>query len=248
MVADKLFWKYKKSMNHEVSDEDIIATCQKLDYYAKQLTPQRIEAIKAACLCYWQDRYLQEVHVPGSLRKERIYLDRKMRDQALCCIKSLNTHPDIARLLHPMGTFEDPINMNEAAIFFDDVATDLDTGKSKVLKIKGKLDNFTIDTETNSIVLNDLKTTGHRLDQFSDSIEKWHYKRQFGLYAFMVKEYAKKYHNVEPESLTVNLLVVSTLDPYESGVYKLTAQQIQDGWNEFTHLLKLAAEVELERD
>ena len=87
-----------------------------------------------------------------------------------------NNNPEIQELLHPKGVFDSPLSVNEAALFIQVKAES--EGKETILKLKGKLDNFTIDTETGEVVLNDLKTTGHRLIDFKDSFKKYHYNRQ----------------------------------------------------------------------
>lgn len=250
ILADELYkvYKRKRIKNDFITDEEIIEAANKVDYYKNKMTRERIDNVLSKCQTYWDERYLHEIAVPKDLNKKQLFLDPKMLETANECITSLLSNRGIQTLLRPKGIFEDPIIVNEGALFFDVKATDTETGKSKILKIKGKLDNFTIDIDTNTITLNDLKTSSHILENFKASVKKWHYPRQFGLYAYMLKEYAKKYHNIDPDSFKVNLLVVSTVPPYASGIYKLKESEIIEGWKEFTSLLKLAAEVELEKD
>ena len=141
-----------------VSDDDIIAASNKIDYYKGKMDSIKIENIKDKCINYWWDRRDWESEHNNS-EIEPIYLDPKSREKLQLCLASVEANKEVQDLLHPKGVFEEPISMNEAALFMDVKAEH--EGKETILKLKGKLDNFTIDTETNEVVLNDLKTTGH---------------------------------------------------------------------------------------
>ena len=58
-----------------------------------------------------------------------------------------------------------------------DVEANVD-GMTTILKLKAKLDSFTIDVARNRIILNDLKTTGHLVRDFGNSFKFYHYSRQ----------------------------------------------------------------------
>ena len=139
--------------------------------------------------------------------------------------------------------FEEPISMNEAALFMDVKAEH--EGKETILKLKGKLDNFTIDTETNEVVLNYLKTTGHWLIDFGDSFKKYHYNRQMAMYAWMLRSYVEKQYNIKPSSLMANMLLVCTVPDYRAGVFRVTNSEIRKGFLEFKDLLQRVAYCEL---
>lgn len=56
-----------------------------------------------------------------------------------------------------------------------------------------KADNWTIDKDNKIITLNDLKTTGHLLEQFMNgSFWNFHYHRQMGMYLWMLLQFCKK--------------------------------------------------------
>lgn len=239
-VADDLYKKY--SANGTITKKDVIESCKTIGYYANTIesNEDKIAFVIDSCLPYIVERY----NIEKDSETIPIFLDEKSRVKCLECVSKLQSDVNIQNLLHP----KDSLALNEAALFIDFKATDTETGKSVTLRIKGKLDNFTVNPDNGKIILNDLKTTGHLLKDFAGSFKKFHYSRQMALYILMLKEYARKYHFIkEPSSITANMLIVSTIAGYFTGVYKVTKEEIQEGFKEFIKLLKLAAEVELEK-
>ena len=202
----------------------------------------KIENVKDKCINYWWDRRDWETE-HNNLGTEPIYLDPKSREKLQLCLASVEANKEVQDLLHPKGVFEEPISMNEAALFMDVKAEH--EGKETILKLKGKLDNFTIDTETNEVVLNDLKTTGHWLIDFGDSFKKYHYNRQMAMYAWMLRSYVEKQYNIKPSSLMANMLLVCTVPDYRAGVFRVTNGEIRKGFLEFKDLLQRVAYCEL---
>lgn len=240
-MADEL---YKTFLSNKgvVSDDDIIAASNKIDYYKGKMDSIKIENIKDKCINYWWDRRDWESEHNNS-EIEPIYLDPKSREKLQLCLASVEANKEVQDLLHPKGVFEEPISMNEAALFMDVKAEH--EGKETILKLKGKLDNFTIDTETNEVVLNDLKTTGHWLIDFGDSFKKYHYNRQMAMYAWMLRSYVQKQYNIKPSSLMANMLLVCTVPDYRAGVFRVTNGEIRKGFLEFKDLLQRVAYCEL---
>lgn len=240
-MADEL---YKTFLSNEgvVSDKDIIAASDKIDYYKGKMDSIKIENVKDKCINYWWDRRDWETE-HNNLGTEPIYLDPKSREKLQLCLASVEANKEVQDLLHPKGVFEEPISMNEAALFMDVKAEH--EGKETILKLKGKLDNFTIDTETNEVVLNDLKTTGHWLIDFGDSFKKYHYNRQMAMYAWMLRSYVEKQYNIKPSSLMANMLLVCTVPDYRAGVFRVTNSEIRKGFLEFKDLLQRVAYCEL---
>lgn len=238
-MADEL---YKTFLSNKgvVSDKDIIAASDKIDYYKGKMDSIKIENVKDKCINYWWDRRDWE---HNNLGTEPIYLDPKSREKLQLCLASVEANKKVQDLLHPKGVFEEPISMNEAALFMDVRAEH--EGKETILKLKGKLDNFTIDTETNEVVLNDLKTTGHWLIDFGDSFKKYHYNRQMAMYAWMLRSYVEKQYNIKPSSLMANMLLVCTVPDYRAGVFRVTNSEIRKGFLEFKDLLQRVAYCEL---
>lgn len=240
-MADEL---YKTFLSNKgvVSDKDIIAASDKIDYYKGKMDSIKIENVKDKCINYWWDRRDWESEHNNS-GIEPIYLDPKSREKLQLCLASVEANKEVQDLLHPKGVFEEPISMNEAALFMDVKAEH--EGKETILKLKGKLDNFTIDIETNEVVLNDLKTTGHWLIDFGDSFKKYHYNRQMAMYAWMLRSYVQKQYNIKPSSLMVNMLLVCTVPDYRAGVFRVTNGEIRKGFLEFKDLLQRVAYCEL---
>lgn len=240
-MADEL---YKTFLSNKgvVSDKDIIAASDKIDYYKGKMDSIKIENVKDKCINYWWDRRDWETE-HNNLGTKPIYLDPKSREKLQLCLASVEANKEVQDLLHPKGVFEEPISMNEAALFMDVKAEH--EGKETILKLKGKLDNFTIDTETNEVVLNDLKTTGHWLIDFGDSFKKYHYNRQMAMYAWMLRSYVEKQYNIKPSSLMANMLLVCTVPDYRAGVFRVTNGEIRKGFLEFKDLLQRVAYCEL---
>lgn len=240
-MADEL---YKTFLSNKgvVSDDDIIAASNKIDYYKGKMDSIKIENVKDKCINYWWDRRDWESEHNNS-EIEPIYLDPKSREKLQLCLASVEANKEVQDLLHPKGVFEEPISMNEAALFMDVKAEH--EGKETILKLKGKLDNFTIDIETNEVVLNDLKTTGHWLIDFGDSFKKYHYNRQMAMYAWVLRSYVQKQYNIKPSSLMANMLLVCTVPDYRAGVFRVTNGEIRKGFLEFKDLLQRVAYCEL---
>lgn len=238
-MADELYKIYKK--DKMPTYEDIIKASDKIDYYKGKMNEDKIKNVLSKCQKYWDDRKLWE---SNPMDKEPIYLDMKSREKLAQCLTQLENNREIQSLLHPLGILEEPVSMNEAALFMDIKASS--GGKETILKIKAKLDNFTIDLENNEIVLNDLKTTGHYLSQFGESFDKYHYNRQMASYLWLLTLYAKKYYNISNiNSLKANMLLISTVPDYNSGVFKVTKNEIEKGFCEFSNLLKRVAKLTL---
>lgn len=240
-MADEL---YKTFLSNKgvVSDEDIIAASDKIDYYKGKMDSVKIENVRAKCIPYWSGR-TDWMAKYGDTDIEEIYLDPKSREKLQLCLASVESNKEVQDLLHPKGVFEDPISTNEAALFMDVKAEY--SGREMTLKLKGKLDNFTINTETSEVVLNDLKTTGHWLIDFEDSFKKFHYNRQMAMYSWMLRYYVEGQYNIKPSSLTANMLLVCTIPDYRAGVFKVTNSEIRKGFLEFKDLLQRVAYCEL---
>lgn len=74
---------------------------------------------------------------------------------------------------------ENPLSENEQAILLD-VEAKCPNGKKVILHLKSKLDNYTIDKETNTICVNDIKTIGKIVSEIDSNIERFRYNRELG--------------------------------------------------------------------
>lgn len=209
-----------------VSVEDVIEASNAVDYYKGKMDNDKIVNVFEKCTKYWEDRKLNEEQL---LPLEPIYLDAKSRKTANSCITSVANNKSISELLNP----EDSKSFNEATFLID---FEVD---GKILKFKAKLDNFTINEDLGIVTLNDLKTTGHYIDKFKESFDKYHYFRQVGVYSWLLKLWCIK-NNIPITSFTVNMLLVSTINA-ESGIYKVSKSQIIKGVKEFNYLMSLAS-------
>lgn len=243
-MADELYKHYSKPP-HCVTEEQIIEASNKIDYYKGKMDATKCQNVLSKCEEYWKDRFEWERDY-GKTSKSPIYLDPKSREKLYTCVRTVSEHKEIQSLLHPEGLFETPISMNEAALFMD-VKAELDD-KDCILKLKGKLDNFTIDTETEEVVLNDLKTTGHWLCNFGDSFVKYHYSRQMAMYVWILRQYVISTYKFKPSKLTANMLLVSTVPDYSAGVFRVANDDIKEGFKEFSDLLRRVAYLEIYGD
>ena len=239
-VADELYKTYKKNKNN-ITEEDVIKASDKISYYKGKMTKDRINKVIESCSSYWADRDLWE---SVENKKEPIYLDLKSRTKLAGCISSVERNKNIQNLLYPEYILTEPLSENEAALFLD-IKASYD-GKETILKLKSKLDNFTIDFDDEVVTLNDLKTTGHYVEEFKNSFIKYHYSRQMAFYLYLLKIYVSKKYNIKtPTKLTANMLVVSTIPEFKSSVYRVSKNEIEEGFSELVDLLKRVAYLEL---
>lgn len=239
-MADELYPIFnEKSV---VTMDDIIAASDKIGYYKGKMDADKAEALRIKCENYYAERRAAEWGSYEGCDKTPIYLDAKSRDKLQECLISVAGNNQIQKLLQPDYLLEKPISMNESVLLMDVLVEH--GGKSKILKLKAKLDNFTFNPETNELVLNDLKTTGKWLCHFHESFETYHYARQMAMYMWMLKLYVEKTYNVNP-TMKANMLLVCTVPDYRSGVYPVNTGKMRDGFLEFTKLLRMVAYYEL---
>lgn len=236
-MADELY-KIHKS-NKEITDDHIIQASDKIGYYKGSMTQNRINELRAKCEDYWDTRLKWEKQYDGDLTP--IFLDPKSRERVNACINALKENQKIQSLLHPSGLVKDPISENELAILLD-VQIECENSKPFILRLKAKLDNFTIDTETGVIVVNDVKTIGKILSYFEDNFEKFRYYRELAIYTWLLSLCAKKFYGVDKCTIKSNCLVVSTIPDYYTKVYEVTKGDLAKGWCEFRNLLNLISQ------
>ena len=234
-MADALYEIY---CQREITDEDIIKASDSVEYYKGKMTADRIAEVRTKCANYWAVRYERELDL--NTTKEVRYLDYPMLEKAKSCIESLQANKQVMELLHPKGLLEDPISECEQAILLDVKAT-MPNGQEVILHLKAKLDNYTIDTESNIIKVNDLKTHGQMLNTFDDAKVKYHYYREIAFYMYLLSLVAKKMYNMESPKKQANYLVVSTVPNFYSKVVPVSFVEIRNGFYEFQKLLRYSA-------
>lgn len=235
VLADYLYPIFNQ---REITIEDVKEASEKVDYFKGKITEDKYKTIINNCVNYWEIRQKSEFNL--SLDKEIIYLDTKTRNTAIACINSINNNKYIQDLLHPDNFLGNIISENEQAILLD-VQVDCPNGKSFILHLKSKLDNYTIDKELNTITVNDIKTIGRVVSDIELNINKYHYHREFGMYSYLLKLCAEKFYGLSNPKIMGNYLVVSTIPNYYSKVRSITWQELNAGFHEFKTLLKYAA-------
>ena len=192
LFADKVY-EYEKSGISR--DEAIEKASISANYYSGKLTDKRLTSALEASIPYWEERALWESN--NTFEKEQIYLSSTVHDKYQQCVSGLIKNKKLMKTLYPETLLGDAEVYNEYAIFADvDVTID---GKTTRLKLKSKLDNFTINHETRELTLNDVKTTGKpvgffmgnnvkikdeegndKIVWYDGSFQKYHYYRQMG--------------------------------------------------------------------
>lgn len=234
-MADELYNQFK---GEDPTDEAIIAASDKIDYYKGKMNDKRIAELREKCNNYWKTR--AEYEKITSSNKTPIYLDPKSRERVQQCVHALGQNKKIQDILTPTGILDTPVSENEQAILLD-VRVEIPDCDPFILRLKSKLDNYTIDKETNTIVINDIKTIGKILSYFEDNFDKFHYYRELAIYSWLLGLCAKKFYNMENCTIKSNCLVVSTIPDYYTKVYEVTKEDFTKGWQEFKVLLRLVA-------
>lgn len=236
-MADEIYKTYKVNGNIK---EALYKASDKINYYKGKLTEARINKLLEQCKHYWQDRLSFEQN--NNSDKIQIYLDEKSRERLKSCLKAINENDKIQKLLNPTGLIEDPINGYEKAILLDvEVSFDDKNIKPFILRLKSKLDNYTIDKENNTILVNDLKTHGSILSEFDNAVDKYHYYREMSMYSWLLSFVAKKYYNMNNPIIKSNFLVAETIPEFYTKVSSMNGKLFKKGFEEFKKLLKLVA-------
>lgn len=231
---------YDHAPNHEIRNRDIIIEASdKIDYFKGKMTDAKIAVVREA----YEPYKVERLSHPSPEGKESLFLSQGTYDKAMKCIEACNKNEAFAKILHP-NAITDPVTENELC-FTMDIECDFPDRLPIVLHFKAKLDNFTIDFDSNTIVVNDLKTIGSVLSNFDwkndGNMRRFRYNRELGIYLYLLRLYVEKeYHIINP-TMQVNCLVVSTIPEYYTKVYKVTNAEIQAGFREFKNLLRLVA-------
>lgn len=232
-MADEL---YPVWLEHPIRTSDITEASNKINYYKGKLTPDRIKQVNEQCIPYWKARK----QLVSNSNKELIYLDDKSRDTVYNCVEALTNNPQVQELLHPSGLIDAPISLNENALLLD-VQAECPNGKTFIMHLKAKLDNFTIDLESDTVVVNDVKTIGKVVSEIDSNISKYHYSRELAMYLFLLRLYVIKEYGIENPTMKANYLVVSTVPQYYTKVRAMTKKECYAGLHEFRTLLRYAA-------
>jgi hypothetical protein len=230
-------WLYEHCK--EVDSDAIIKASDAINYYKGKMTKPRIENVRHVYSTYKVQR--DDFTKKNTDLREVVYCGNKMQQQVQDCLTALNKDKNIQNLLHPKDIFgQDLTSEMEQAILLD-IRVDSDEYDSFILKLKAKLDNYTIDELNNTICVNDIKTAGTLITEFENNFYKFRYYRELAIYCWLLSLCAKKYYNMDNPTITSNCLVVSTILDHYTRVYKVTSKDFRKGWNEFQKLLQLIA-------
>lgn len=224
--------------NKTITDDVLIDAAKEVDYYGGNLNSNKLDKLKTNISSYLNNRSEFESSYTGD--KTPIYLDAKSRDKLKLCLSALESNTKIQELLHPTSIIETPYVGNEKTILLDVEVTPKD-GEPVILRLKSKLDNFTIDFDENTITVNDVKTTGKMVNEFNDAIDRFHYDREIAMYSWLLSLVAEKYFGMKEPTIKGNFLVVSTIPNYYTKVVPMCKKLYRRGFNEFKNLLHLVA-------
>jgi len=233
-------------------DDALTVACKTHDYYSTCLTEARLKALKEKGAAYLD--FLKEDSKPGM-----VVLTADQRDKCLKCVGSVKANPHAFALLYP-ETSENVISFDEDVILMDIIAR-FTNGLEKeeiVMPIKGKIDNWSIDLDTNTIIMNDLKSTGSPIQSFpgrwqedkykegeqifiEGSYQKYHYNRQLAFYMAMLVAYCNKVYGEREWNLQINIVAVETIYPFRCQVFRIGQHSLQKGMKEYNDLVKRVA-------
>lgn len=224
-----------------VDRESIIEAAGVMDYFKGNPKEEKIQELIDKHKDYYEYMYSED-RLYDNEAMTQIYLSSYDRMRAKACMDSINNNNSFRNLLHPEYAYIPPTIKNEATVLMtvEVIVPKGDSFEIIPIRLKGKLDNFTVDYEDEILKLNDLKTTGKDIPNFGESFEKYHYSRQMGLYLWMLKAlYADEKH--KNFNIGANMLVVQTKAPYTSKVFPVSLTTIQEGLKEAAQLIKRVA-------
>lgn len=239
IMADELYSVFTRDSSTEEKLRAIYDASDKVNYYKGMLDTKKIEVLLDKCKPYWEQRKEYEDRHKHQT-SQPIYMSVKNREIVQQCVHALNRNKSIQDLLHPKGLINDPISANEQAILLN-IRVEVPEKEPFIFKLKSKLDNFTIDPETNEIVVNDIKTMGKFLSEWNENFIKFAYYRELAMYCWLLSLVAEKYYKMKDYKVKSNCLIVSTIPQYYTKVYHLTKADFARGWEEFKYLVRLAA-------
>lgn len=227
-----------KTLSNEQKEVALNDASEKVNYYYGKFDIKKKAALLEKCAPYWKGRREYESNLDTS--STPIYLDIRSRECVKNCVQALSNNQTIQSLLHPQGLLQNPISDNEQAILLD-VVVEMPNIEPFILRLKAKVDNYTVDFESNTLCINDVKTIGRVVSEFSNNFNNFRYYRELAIYSWLMSLVAKKYYNLNNCIIKSNCLVVSTIPNYYTKVYEVTKQDFIKGWKEFRYLLRLVA-------
>lgn len=225
------------------------------DYYSGKLQNNRLKTAIKSSLPF----YLKRNKIVDELQeKTHLYLSETIYNKVDSCLSGALNNLKFINRLNPSGLLEKPEIFNEYAILCEANIYE-DDSLIKTIKLKAKLDNFTIDHEEEIITLNDLKTSGKPVNFFmgnkikqidesgkeyyawiDGSFQKYRYYRQMGMYMWLLQAAILKKYGI-CYKFKANMLVIETIPNFNSKVYKVSNKYINQGLIELKKLLTIVA-------
>lgn len=224
--------------------ESIDKASESANYYSGKLSEKRLKtAIKSSL-----DFYLQRKEFIKDPNKEPLFLSNSHYETYNNCMNSINSNNEFNKILYPEGILGHHEFFNEYAILAEVKVGD------KVIKVKCKIDNFTINDDENELTLNDIKTTGRPAAYFmgnhiydngekiwiNGSFQKYRYYRQMAMYGWLLQNTIKVQRGIV-YNFRSNILIIETIPNYSTRICRVTNNAIKEGLVEFKKLLILAA-------
>lgn len=258
-IADELYKIVKQGLDFENAFE---LALKNVNYYnGRKISLDRQKVIKEEIAEYYKYLFVRDTE---SLKGICLSKPEDI-DKVEGCVNSIKKHPKAKELLFPKER-KGLYSYNEDVITMD-VLVKLPMDEELyepivTLKLKSKIDNWSIDFINKVITLNDLKTTSFPIDQFSGfitdkisltgelyntsskgSFQKYHYYRQMSMYKQMLLSYiCKTYPEVDDTwTFNVHMIVVDTNAPYMSAVFKVSDNWLNVGDYEFRKLVNRVA-------
>lgn len=256
--------EYKKLRKDKTKmiEECMVLACKNVNYYVSRLDkydgnslPGFMKDGIAKCLEF-NKVYKTKKTEDG---KNIIYLQSDQHKKCVACVKSLKENEEIQKELNvPLSYCEDVILCDMKVTFPKDFNNPDGEQNETIVKLKMKADQWSINHENKSFVLNDVKTTGKPLQHFmgyeyeeefmdnkrtvfkNGSWQNFHYSRQMAMYLYILAKYIEQEYG-SGYKMSTNMLVVETVGAFNSKLFPVSNKQIKSGFKEFKDLLKRVA-------
>lgn len=195
MVAEAIHKIYEARVNEDPANEtltlgdfrneiDLVLTEMNLHQSVKDEEKRLAKIIEPKTEAYFD--YLK-------VKNTKEIIDSTMLDRATLAVEKIKANEGICELL---GMTREP-DGNTFGVY-NEIPLDLEV-EGLPFGFKGIVDNITIDVPKKQININDFKTSGKSLAEFSDTVEYWKYWLQAVIYVKLAKKFFKGVMKDDPE-------------------------------------------------
>lgn len=222
LVVDKVYEKYKEQENTDRKlsefEDEIIDILAAIDLHQKLKTDkQRIEKI----IISDNEEYFEFLKKRGT----KTVIDNETLMKVKESVEYFKDNEQVMSLLN----LNKPDTFNELELKLD--IPNVNFG------LKGIVDNVTIDHESETIFVNDLKTTSKALLKFPETIELYKYNLQAAIYYTLVKHNLKK-NKVKNYKIIFTFIVVDAYNQIYP--FQVTQETMKKWLKELSETLKMA--------